>query len=155
MKRKEDGKNKRTLREDVKMIVRGMRIVLEISTQYIIYSIMSQIMYVVSIYFTLYMSAQLVNELAGQCDSRRLVMLAGITVLGQFAFKAANRIVETRLNIWQETRRIREELYMFDKQHGLEYEHLENPDVTLLREKIYGAAVCGACLRTSALWWRM
>lgn len=135
---KENGK-KRTLREDWKMIVRGVGIVLKLSPQYFAYNTLFLAIGELSPYFTLYMSAQLVNELAGQCDGRRLGMLAGITVLVQFAIQAIKRMVMARRNIWEDLFNTQEELYMFEKLHGMEYEHLENPEVTLLREKIYAA----------------
>lgn len=91
------------------------------------------------VYFSLYMSSRLVNELAGKCRWESLLILAGATVAGLFALKLIRRAVEVRRNIWLDLIVRREEIYMFDKQHGLEYEHLENPEVTLLREKIFAA----------------
>lgn len=135
---KENGK-KRTLREDWKLIARGVGIVRKLSPQYFRYNVLFQIMDELSPYFVLYMSAQLVNELAGQCDGKRLVTLAGITVLVQFAINAVKRMVQARCNAWLEVLQTQEELYLFDRLHGMEYRHLEDPEVTLLREKIYGA----------------
>lgn len=130
---------RRTLREDWKLFARGFGIICKTSPQYLAYNILFLIMNILSPYFALYMSAALVNELAGQCDGKRLAALAGITVLGQFAINAVKRMVLAARNAWMEVLQTQEELYLADKMHGMEYEHLENPEVTLLREKIFGA----------------
>ena len=130
---------RRTLREDWKLFARGFGIICKTSPQYLAYNILFLIMNILSPYFALYMSAALVNELAGQCDGKRLAALAGITVLGQFAINAVKRMVLAARNAWMEVLQTQEELYLADRMHGMEYEHLENPEVTLLREKIFGA----------------
>nr|WP_302019763.1 ABC transporter ATP-binding protein [uncultured Acetatifactor sp.] len=130
---------RRTLREDWKLFARGFGIICKTSPQYLAYNILFLIMNILSPYFALYMSAALVNELAGQCNGKRLAALAGITVLGQFAINAVKRMVLAARNAWMEVLQTQEELYLADRMHGMEYEHLENPEVTLLREKIFGA----------------
>ncbi len=130
---------RRTLREDWKLFARGFGIICKTSPQYLAYNILFLLMNILSPYFALYMSAALVNELAGQCDGKRLAALAGITVLGQFAINAVKRMVLAARNAWMEVLQTQEELYLADRMHGMEYEHLENPEVTLLREKIFGA----------------
>lgn len=93
-------KNRNQKRREWRLIARGIRLVLEISPQYFIYNILFQIGQIVSPYFSLYLSALLINELAGQCRWERLMLLAGITVLGQFGIKAVNRFVQARRNVW-------------------------------------------------------
>lgn len=150
-KREKEGE-KRTLRQEWRLIARGIRLVLEISPQYFIYNILFQIGQIVSPYFSLYLSALMINELAGQCRWERLMLLAGITVLGQFGIKAINRFVQARRNVWGDIYVRQEEIFMFDRLHGLQYEHLENPEVTLLREKIF-AGMNAAGLGVVKLFW--
>ncbi len=128
---------KRTLREDWNLLCRGIRIAMGLCPQFLGYDTANNIMNFLPAYFSLYMSSRLVNELAGKCRWESLLILAGITVAGLFALKCIRRAVEVRRNIWLDLIVRQEEIYMFDKQHGLEYEHLENPEVTLLREKIF------------------
>lgn len=132
-------KKKRTLREDWNILIRGIRIVLDICPQYLATHVADRIMTILPSYFALYMSAQLVNELAGECRWESLLTLAGITILGLFGFRVAGRAVQVQYNIRLEMSVRQEEIYIFDRQNGLEYEHLENPEVTLLREKIFAA----------------
>lgn len=137
---KETGQNasrKRTLKEDWKLLKRGLKMALEINSQYFICDIFCQMAQTLSPYFPLYMSARLINELSGACRRERLMLLAGITVLGQFAINAAMRMVQAKREIWSELIYRQGELFMFDRQHSLQYEHLENPDVSLMREQIF------------------
>ena len=134
-----EGQKKRTLKEEWKILMRGIRTAFEINPQYLIHNIFFQIGQILSPYFSLYMSAQFINELSGQCRSRRLAVLAGITVSGLFAISVIKRMLQARRNTWAELLSSQQEIYMFDRQNGLQYEHLENPEVSLMREQIYAA----------------
>lgn len=82
MKRKKS--EKRTLLEEGRLIVRGIRIWNEIMPGYLF----SQMLYIFaetfSPYFGIYMSARLVDELSGGADKRQLLLLAAVTVSGGF-----------------------------------------------------------------------
>lgn len=118
-------------------MARGVGLVLDISPQYFICNLFFQIGLILSPYFSMYMSARFINELTGACDPKRLAVLAGITVLGLFAIKALNRLIQAKRNIWMDQLFGQEEIFMFERQHELQYEHLENPEVSLLRERIF------------------
>ncbi len=135
----ETARKKRTLREDWKVMRRGIRIALDLCPQFLAWDAARSVTDILPTYFSLYMTARLVNELSGECRQRELFLLAGIVILGLFALRIVSRAVHVRYNIWMDLIVREEEIYMFDKQHGLQYEHLENPEVTLLREKIFAA----------------
>ena len=59
---------KRTLKEDVKLILKGIRIWQKVMPTYVPYLIFSGIFGCLLPYFALYMSAEIINELAGSCD---------------------------------------------------------------------------------------
>lgn len=126
--------------------------VLEINPQYFICNIFFQIGLILSPYFSLYMSARFINELSGRCDPGRLAALAGITILGLFFIKAVNRLIQAKRNIWMEQLFGQEEIFMFERQHGLQYEHLENPEVSLMREQIY-TDICFGGRGLQGLFW--
>ncbi len=130
-------KEKRTLWEEWKILRRGIKIVMEISPKLMIYNIIFKIGLILSPYFSLYMSARLVNELSGQCRRERLLGLAAVTVCGLFLIKTLGRLAQARRNVWADMYFQQKEMYIFHQQNGLQYEHLENPEVTLLREKIF------------------
>lgn len=81
---------KRTLKEDWKILKRGVRLALEVSPQYFIYDIIFQIAQIITPYFSLYMSTCFVNELAGTCSPKKLAALAAITVTGAFEIGRAH-----------------------------------------------------------------
>lgn len=137
MEKRDSGGKKRTFREDWKILMRGIGLLIEISPQYFVCNIIFQIGRIVSPYFALYMSARLVNELSGRCEPGRLLALAAATVTGLFLIKALNRLVQARRNIWFDVCFQQKEIYIFHQQNGFQYEHLENAEVTLLREKIF------------------
>lgn len=154
MKDKKNIRKKRSLREDWGILKRGIGLVLEISPRYFICNIFFQIGLILSPYFSMYMSACFINELSGQCDPGRLAALAGITILGLFAIKAVNRLIQARRNIWMDQLFQQEEIFMADRQYGLQYEHLENTEVSLLREQIF-ADKCAGGKGLFAIYWNM
>ena len=62
--------------EDLKMILKGIGIWQKITPTYVPYLILDSIFTCLKPYFPLYMSAEIVNELVGTCDLRRLLILA-------------------------------------------------------------------------------
>ncbi len=134
-----NNKSKRTFREDWALIRRAVGILNDIMPGFWLWQVICILLETFSPYFGLYMSAQMVNELAGDCDGKRLLILAGITVAGGFAISVITRLVQSKRSmkdymLWQQ-----HEAYMIDVQNHLQYEHLENPEVVLLRSKIFAA----------------
>lgn len=127
---------KRSLREDFRLIRRAIGIWNVILPHFWIYQILYILTNTFSPYFGLYMSAQIVNELAGNCDGKRLLLLAGITVGGEFILEMAKKLLQSKRNLKDYLTWPHYEAYMLDAQNDTQYEHLENPDVVLLRSKI-------------------
>ncbi len=136
MKNKE---SKRTLREDWLLIKRAIGIWNEIMPGFWFWHIICTLLKTFTPYFGLFMSAQIVNELAGDCDPKRLLVFAGITVFGGFVISVVTRLIQSKRSLkdyltWQQ-----HEAYLIDAQNNMQYEHLENSDVILLRSKIFAA----------------
>lgn len=127
---------KRTLKEDVKLILKGIGIWQKIIPGYVPYLILDCIFTCLKPYFPLYMSAEIVNELAGSCDLHRLLLLAGIAVAGSFVLSLLSRFTQGRLDATYELFYTRHEAYMFNAANHFQYEHLEDPEVALARTKI-------------------
>ena len=127
---------KRTLAEDTKLVLKGIGIWQKILPTYVPYLIAGSITSCVLPYFPLYMSAEIVNELAGSCDLQRLLILAAITVVGTFALSVLNRFLTGKLETLKRISYARHEAYLFDAENHFQYEHLENPEVVLTRNKI-------------------
>lgn len=131
-----DNKGKRGLLEEWRLIWRGVKILNEILPHYWLYQVLCIIAETFSPYFGLYMSAQLVNELAGDCDYRRLLQLAGITVLGGLLVSLVIKHLQSRRALCENLMRSKHETYLTNAQNDFQYEHLENPDVRLWRSEI-------------------
>ena len=85
-------KNKKyRVREEWKLFWRAVRLCNQIAPGYWFYQILCLLTDTFLPYFTIYMSAQLLNELAGNCDPQRLIWLAAITTGGSFILNLANR----------------------------------------------------------------
>ena len=142
MRKRDQKKQKRRFREDWKMICRAIGIWWEISPRVLLYRCASMILYTAAPYFPLYLSALLVNELSGECDFRRLLYLAAAAALGQFGISFITRFVDGKNRICTGDAGQQMELYLMQRQNRMQYEHMENSDVTLLREEInaYGNA---------------
>lgn len=135
MNNKQTGK-KRSLKEEWKLLRRGIGILNRMMPDFWIYQVLCIFVGAFFPYFGLYMSAQMVNELAGDCNVRRLFILAGITVTGGFILSLCRKLLESRRALKEELLWQRHEAVMVDVQNNFQYEHLENPDVILMRAKI-------------------
>ncbi len=127
---------KRTFREDFRLIRRAVGIWRKILPGYWTYQFINLLLNAFTPYFGLYMSAQIVNELTTTCDGRRLFIIAGITVGGEFLISILKMFFEKKRNLKNSMSYQRYEAFMMDAQNNTQYEHLENPDVILLRQKI-------------------
>ncbi len=127
---------KRTLMEDIKMILKGIGIWQKIMPTYVPFLICDCIFTCLKPYFPLYMSAAIVNELAGACDLNRLLMLAVIAVAGSFALSLLSRFTTGKLETIYSLYYTRHEAYLFNVSNHFQYEHLEDPEIVLAKTKI-------------------
>ncbi len=142
-----DHNGKRTFREECRLIGRGVKLMNEILPNFLLYQVLYAIAETFSPYFGLYMSAQMVNELAGDCDYKRLLRLAGITVIGGLLISLVIKLLQSKRQICEELRWHKHEAFMMDRQNEFQYEHLENPDVLFRRAEIFaGMNATGAGL---------
>ena len=149
-----DHNGKRTFREECRLIGRGLKLMNEILPHFLLYQVLYTIAETFSPYFGLYMSAQMVNELAGDCDYRRLLRLAGITVVGGLLISIVIKLLQSRIQICEELRWHKHEAFLMDRQNEFQYEHLEDPDVLFRRAEIFdGMNAIGAGL--SQIMWRI
>ncbi len=87
-------------------------------------------------YFTLWFSAEIINELLGQRDRMRLIVLVLITVLGNLAISVFSQILNRACNHANVLLNQREEAAFVRKTLTLDYQDLESPDIRQLRRKI-------------------
>lgn len=127
---------KRTLVDDAGMILKGIGIWQKIMPAYLPYLIFDSIFDCAKPYFPLYMSAAIVNELSASCNLQRLLLLAGIAIVGTFVLSLLSRFTSGKLQSLYELSYSRLEAYLFDAANHFQYEHLEDPEVALARTRI-------------------
>ena len=137
MRRKKE-QEKRTLREEWALLWRAVRLWNRMMPHFWFWQILCTLLETFSPYFALYMSARMINELTGACDFHRLLRLAGSTVGGGFLISVLKKFTKSRRSIKDYLMWNRHEAYMTDVQNKMKYEHLENPDVILLRSRPAG-----------------
>jgi len=130
-------KNKKyRFREEWKLFWRAVRLCNQIAPGYWFYQILCLLTDTFLPYFTIYMSAQLLNELAGNCDPQRLIWLAAITTGGSFILNLANRALNIRKETDAENFYHQQQAFILDKENTFQYEHLENPDIIKERNEL-------------------
>lgn len=127
---------KRTIREEWVLIRRGIRMINEMLPHFWLYQVLCTFAETLLPYFSLYLSAQMVNELAGDCDYGKLLRLAVFTVLGGLFLSIVVKLLQSRRNLCEAFMYQKNDIYMADAQNEFQYEHLEDPDVVLRRSEI-------------------
>lgn len=130
-------KEKRTLKEDMALTWRACKLLWNLCPRLFGWELAGSIWSSVSLYFAPYMSALLVNELTGGCNRERLLYLAAVTVLGGLLLNLISRFFRGRRNVWANIFFNYEDIYFLNYKNSMPYIHLEDPDVTLLREQIF------------------
>ena len=127
---------KRTLWRDWSLVKRAIGIWNQIMPHFWFWQVICTLVETFSPYFGLYMSALMISELAGECNVERLLFLAGVTVLGGFALSVIIRLIKSKCVLQEQHMQRKCEAFFTDAQNDLQYEHLENAEVVLLRSKI-------------------
>ncbi len=127
---------KRTLWEDARMIGRAVGIWQKMLPAYLPCLILCSVTSSLTPYFPLYMSAELVNELAGSCNLNRLLTLAAVTVTGSFFLSMLARFFRGRLDALCSLSYSRHQAYLFDAENRFQYACLEDPEIILQAKNI-------------------
>lgn len=127
---------KRTLRQDWQLIKRAVGIWEQIMPHVWSWQVLCTLVETFSPYFGLYMSSLMISELADGCDAEKLFFFAGITVTGGLLLSVLTRLIKGKCTLQKKLIGRKIEAYFTDVQNDLQYEHLENADVVLLRSKI-------------------
>lgn len=90
-------------------------------------------------YINLYMSAEIMNELAGNRDTNKLMLFVVITVGLNFIVSALSNLIDKRYSDANNLFNENERLFITNKTLSLSYASLENPDVQQLRREVLNA----------------
>ncbi|MBR4865940.1 MAG: hypothetical protein IKU11_04580, partial [Clostridia bacterium] len=127
---------KRTLKEDLKLIWKGYGVWYRLIPRYFPLMIIWTVVAALTPLFPLYMSSELVNEIAGEIRLSRLISLAGITVGGSLVLNWMERWMKGKIYAIKMMVYNHHEAFLFDAENHFQYEHLENADIALKRSQI-------------------
>lgn len=145
-------KNRRSLKCDLRLILRGYRVLYEVCPQNIIWITVNAIAQQFTPYFTLYLSAEIINQLIAGASLQTLLTLALVTVTGQLLLNIALHLLSRKKEETESINFDLNELYMLKVGCRMQYKHLENPDTALLRQKIRNFSNFGGHGLSTLLW---
>lgn len=119
----------RTFRKDMKIIFSGIKSAFSIMPKFYLLSILTQILPIISSYFSLYMSALLINAIAERKSLRELLILAGITVGVNFVLAYIRRIAAREFAVEDEMSEQRVLLDISKTTSELPYMYIEDPEI--------------------------
>ena len=131
--------NKRTLKEDIAMIIESYKVLFKIEKKCLVYPVITSIINSLFPFVNLFMSARILNELTGARDLRTLVIYAIITVSLNLLLHVIRRTIEMNQRIYTDSFWNKMNLFFNDVNNNMQYEHLENPATRILRDKIMHA----------------
>ncbi|MDR2049273.1 MAG: ABC transporter ATP-binding protein/permease [Treponema sp.] len=118
------------------MIKRGIAVLYSIEKWYLLYLTVSSAITPVIPCVNIYMTALIVNELAGGRNPRKLVLFAGVSLLLNMLLSLLAALVN-RLKDYHDSRFFRNErMYFSRKIMDMDYKDMENPDIFQLRETV-------------------
>lgn len=120
--------------------IRALKFMRSLYPKYFDMSIFNRIVEAILPYFGIYMSAEIVNELVGGRNPKRVLALVLITLVGNLVIDVFKNISEHLCNIYQRTWYDAEAACFNDKTLSLDYSDLEEPEVRQLRRKITESA---------------
>ncbi len=127
---------RRSLKTDLKLMWRGCRLQYEICPQKMVWKTISCLVQQIKPYFSLFLSAEIVNQLAAGASIRTLITLALITVCGQLLLNLAAHFVSRKAEETESLNFDLNELYMLKVQCRMQYKYLEEPETAQLRQRI-------------------
>ena len=134
---------KRTLREDLKLILKGYKLLFEICPAGMVWRTVNCITQQIRPYFSLYMSALIINAMAAGAELKELLLLAAVTVLGMLFLNLSMHLISRKAEETESIQWNLNELYLLKVQCKMQYKHFEDPKTALLRQTIRNHANYG------------
>ncbi|MCL2159298.1 MAG: ABC transporter ATP-binding protein/permease [Oscillospiraceae bacterium] len=130
---------KRTLKEEISLVVEGYKVLFKIDKRFIWLPATKSSLDAIHPFVNLFMSAKILTELAGAQNIKTLVTYAIITIFSNFIISALKKAIDTKENIYLSEWWNKLNLFYGDINNNMQYEHLENPETHILRNKIHMA----------------
>ena len=127
------------IKGELQTIRRGYKLLYSIDRDVILYKALRALIAVISPYTTLYFTSQLINGIAAKQAFGHLMGYAVFIVGINLILSVLNRIVSRKVNIADQNIWYSISLYFNSVNMKMQYEHLENPETHLKRDRIFQA----------------
>lgn len=134
---------KKSLKEDLKLIMRGCSIIRRLSPGLLGLSLLKSFLNAFTPYIAIYFSAMIIDELVGNRNFMLLMLYAGITVGGTLLFNLISELIAKKVNVLNKMSYPYLNMYLNEKTLSMDFTLLEDPKIAELRahisENIYAA----------------
>lgn len=130
---------KKNKEKNFQLIVRAIKLLMQICPKYIIWSVISNIVTSSFPYFNLYMSTKIINQLSITLDKDKIVSLVLITLIGNLVLSIIKKIVENITKLHNNYAGEALKFFMLDYQNKIKYTYLEDSEVEALKTRIFTA----------------
>lgn len=127
------------IKGELQTIRRGYKLLYSTDRDVILYKALRALIAVISPYTTLYFTSQLINGIAAKKAFGQLMGYAVFIVGINLILSVLNRIVSRKVNIADQNIWYSISLYFNSVNMKMQYEHLENPETHLKRDRIFQA----------------
>lgn len=137
------------IKEEISILKRGYQTVYKIDKDIVIYSILNALLGVISPYTTIYLTSRLINGIVQRKGMQTLLFYAGLIVGINLIVSAIMRLVSKKVNAARHMFWPKKEIYFSSVNMSMQYEHLENPETRLKKERMLraedamGHGLCG------------
>lgn len=124
---------------ELQTILRGYKLLYMIDKDIIIYKVLRAVIAVISPYATLYFTSQLISGIAAGETPGQLMAYAAFSVTINLIMSVLNRLVSRKISIADQNMWHSISQYFNSVNMKMQYEHLENPETHLKRDRIFQA----------------
>lgn len=130
---------KAKLNKDLSLIITGLKIIHKLQPWVIPITILDSVLKSIAPFVNIFISAKIIDELIGSKDINRLVLFVGITIGLNLIIHLLSTGISHLLKILEIIMGNNQEMELNKKIINMDYEHVENSEIHLLRTKIQEA----------------
>lgn len=145
-------KNGRTIKEDLSLIVRGLKEFCKILPGQLLWLLANGIIASFTPYISIVLSASILNELTGRQDKKLLLLLVLVSVGLTFLLHSMGAYFEARISVGFSRLFSSHEITLTDKAYRIPYELLEKDSTRTLREQVSGNLLLSGAGMASLYW---
>ena len=136
-------KELQALRYDLAMQRRATRLLNRLVPHITFYTCANSVVSVASTYFSLWFSAELINELVGSRDVKTMIVYAALAAGGEAGFLMLNKLFFSKLRVGHLLCTQWEEHLLNEKSFCMDYKNMEDPEVRAQRQALTDNAPLG------------